>query len=475
MPKPAQKTKQVIQKKEKEVSKNALKVGLEIHGYLLTKEKLFCSCATPSSSKKDLAPNTSICPVCTGQPGAKPMLPNKTAVENVIKIAAMLNSSINAEKKLVWQRKHYSWPDLPKGYQNSMSGAYSIPLGEKGNFLGINIRSVHLEEDPAAWNPETGEIDYNRSGLPLVEIVTEPDFTSADQVIEWLKNLLLTLSYARAIDKISGIKADVNVSTGGERVEIKNINSLDAIKKAIEFEAQRQQKEPAQRQTRRFDDKTGKTILMRTKEQEDDYRFIPDPDLPVLIIKKELAQKIMQNLPESPKKKLEKLIKQHKIDKKNADILTQNLEIVEFFEKVAEKIDPKFALPWVTIELLRVLNWNKKTLDEVNINPQHFIELLQLVKEGKVTELKAKQTLNDFVPQSFSPKEKLQGHEKISQEKEIESFCKQAIEKNPQAAQDYKAGKQEALNFLLGEVMKISQRRADYKVAREAMIKLLKR
>lgn len=470
MPKPK---KQLQVKAIRVEQENKLKIGLEIHGYLLTKEKLFCTCSTPYYQKATLEPNTNICPTCTGQPGAKPMLPNNEAVKNVIKIAAMLGCKINTEK-LIWQRKHYNWPDLPKGYQNTMSGSYSIPIGEKGLFQKIRIRSIHLEEDPAAWNPETGEIDYNRSGLPLVEIVTEPDFTSSKQVIEWLKSLVLTLAYIKTLDKEAGIKADVNVSTGWERVEIKNINSLDSIKKAIEFEAQRQQKEPIKRETRRFDEKSGKTILMRTKEQEEDYRFIPDPDLPIIKLQDSLVKEIKSKLPESPQEKLEKLIKLHKIDKKNADILTKNLEVVEFFEEIAEKVDPKSALPWVTIELLRVLNWNKTSLDQVNIQPEHFIELLQLVKAGKLTELKAKQILNDFIPKSFSPKEKLEASERISSKEEIEKFCKIAIEKNEQAITDFKAGKQEALNFLLGEVMKISQRRADYKLAREIMLKLLK-
>lgn len=461
--------KRTIQQKE-----GQLLIGLEIHGYLLTKEKLFCSCPTPYGKEdNDIKPNTQICPICTGQPGSKPMLPNITALNNVIKISLMLGCTIN--KDLVWQRKHYSWPDLPKGFQDTMSGSYSIPVGEKGEFQSIRIRSVHLEEDPAAWNPETGEIDYNRSGLPLVEIVTEPDFTSSEQVVEWLKNLMLTLAYIKALDKKSSFKADTNVSTGDERVEIKNIHSLDSIKKAIEYEDARQREIIVKRETRRYDEKKAITILMRTKEQEEDYRFIPDPDLPRVHISRDLVKKIKNNLPESPQQKLDKLIKLHKIDKKNADILTKNLEIVEFFEEIAEKISPEFALPWVTIELLRVLNWNKKNLEDVDINISDFIELLQLVKDGKITELKAKQILNDFIPKSFSPLSRLQESSKIAGIEEIGSFCKQVIEQNPNAVADYKAGKPEALNFLLGEVMKLSKRRADYKIAKDVMLKLIGR
>ena len=166
------------------------KIGLEIHGYINTKEKLFCKCKC-EHGMKFFKPNTNICPVCTGQPGSKPMLPNSSAIEKAIQIALILNCKIN--EKLVWQRKHYSWPDLPKGYQNTISGPYATPIGISGNFEKIGITECHLEEDPAAWNPETGEIDYNRSGSPLIEIVTEPEFKSEEEVIEWLKQLIATL------------------------------------------------------------------------------------------------------------------------------------------------------------------------------------------------------------------------------------------------------------------------------------------
>jgi len=455
------------------MKKASVKIGLEIHSYLITKEKLFCNCkASRHLTKQNIPPNTNICPICTGQPGCKPMLPNSEAIKKSIAIALMLNCKIS-DKKIIWQRKHYDWPDLPKGYQITQSGSYSIPLAEKGKFENIRIRELHLEEDPAAWNPETGTIDYNRSCLPLVEIVTEPDFAFVEEVIEWLKNFILTMSYIKTIDKNAGIKADVNISiNNGERVEIKNISSLENIKKAIEYEILRQQKEKVKRETRRFDESTGKTTLMRTKEQAEDYRFIPDPDLPITKISKKEIEDIKKSLPESPKEKLNKLIKKYKIDKINSEVLARNLEIVEFFEQVANKIDGKFALPWITTELLRVLNYNKKTLDEVNINPQHFIELLELVKSKQITELKAKQILNEFVPNSFSPKSKLDKFQKISNE-EIEKICKEVIKENKKAISDYKTGELRALSFLIGEVMKKSNRRADFKSSKIILEKLI--
>jgi len=459
--------------KEKDV-----RIGLEIHGYLQTREKLFCRCkAERHSAKQEIKPNTNICPICTGYPGCKPMLPNSEAIKKIIQISLMLNCKIN--NQFTWQRKHYNWPDLPKGYQTTISGSYSIPCAEKGEFEGIEITEIHLEEDPASWNPETGCVDYNRSGLPLVEIVTEPDFSSADEVSSWLKQLILTLSYIKAVDKNAGLKADVNISInqkiGGNRVEVKNISSIEDIKSAINFEIQRQEKEGTERETRRFDSKKQQTIKMRSKEQAEDYRFIPEPDLPIVKIKKSQIEKLKKELPETPKEKLEKLIKKHKINKKEAEILANNFELVEFFEKIAEKISPEFALSWIVIELLRVLNYNKKTLEEVDIKAEHFLELLEAVKSKKLTELKAKQILNDFVPKSFSIKEKLKSSERITNEQEIEKFCSQAISKNKKAAEDFLAGKKESLNFLLGEIMKISNRRADFQTSKTILIKLLKK
>jgi aspartyl-tRNA(Asn)/glutamyl-tRNA(Gln) amidotransferase subunit B len=448
-----------------------LKVGLEIHGYINTKEKLFCRCRAEHGLKFS-KPNTNICPVCTAQPGAKPMLPNRKAVSKSVQIASILKCRIN--DKLIWKRKHYDWPDLPKGYQNTISGPHAIPVGEKGKFSGIRIRECHLEEDPAAWNPKTGEIDYNRSGSPLIEIVTEPDFRSTEQVIQWLKQLITTLDYIKAIDKTSGIKADVNVSVNNERVEIKNINGLKKIQRAIEYEEQRQKKEPVKiQETRMFDDAKGITRLMRTKEQTEDYRFITDPDLPVINLDKKRIEKIKKEIPETPSEKLGKLIKKHRIEKKHAEILTKKLDIVEFFEKISGKANPGLAVRWVTEELLSVLNYNKKELEETGIKAEHFIELLKLIEAKKITELRAKDILRGWIPKSSSPKSQIKKHKQIS-DNEIEKIVKKVIKENKKAVEDYKAGNANALNFLVGQVMKLSEKRADYKTAKEIIEKEIK-
>jgi len=448
------------------------KIGLEIHGYLLTKEKLFCSCKAEHGVKHS-KPNTNICPTCTGQPGAKPNLPNKEAIEKTIQIALILNCKIN--QKLQFQRKHYDWPDLPKGYQNTISGPYANEVGVKGRFLGIGITEAHLEEDPASWKPETGQIDYNRSGLPLIEIVTDPDFKTSEEVVEWLSQLIATLSYIKAIDKKMGIKADVNVSVdGGKRIEIKNINSLTNIKNAIEHEIKRQTKnQPREQETRMFNESKGITIKMRSKENAQDYKFVTDPDLPIIKLDKSEIEKIKLNLPETPQEKLKKLIKKYKIEKKYAEVLTKKIEIVEFFENVVEKIKPKLAIHWVIGELLNILNYNKKELDEVNILPEHFIELLKLVEEKKLTELKAQEILRKFIPKSFSPINEVKKHATISETSEIENFVEKVIKENKKAVEDYKSGKKESINFLVGQVMRLSNKRADFKTAREVLEKLL--
>ena len=452
-----------------------LKIGLEIHGYLTTKEKLFCNCKN-AHKEKDAKPNTFICPICTGTPGSKPMLPNQEAIKKLIQIALMLNCKVNHEpKKLIWWRKHYTWPDIPKGYQNTISGTYATPVGEKGNFLGIGITEVHLEEDPAAWNPDTGEIDYNRSGAPLVEIVTDPDFTSAEQVEKWLKEMVLTMSYLRALDSDAGIKADVNVSLFGERIEIKNMNSITEIIKAINYEEKRQQKEkPINKETRQWNSEKQMTIKMREKESHADYRFIKEPDLPIINITKFEVEQIKKALPESPVIKLDKLIKKHKIEDYYAKILVSNLELVELFEKIIEsdKIQVKLAVPWITTELLGMLNYNKKTLNEISIKPEHFIELLKLIEEKKITELKAKDILRSWTSKSSSIN--LKGETAISDSKELDSIVEKVMALNGKAVDDFKAGNQNSLNFLIGAVMKATNKRADFQTAKKLLEKKLK-
>jgi len=456
------------------MTKNKVMIGLEIHGYLDTKEKLFCDCENMHDMKQ-IKPNTNICPICTGQPGSKPMLTNKQAINKILQIGLMLNCKTNLiedKKPLVFQRKHYSWPDMPTGYQKTISGAHSDNVAVNGNFLGIGITEVHLEEDPAAWNPEKGTVDYNRAGAPLVEIVTEPEFESAEQVEKWLKQLVLTLSYVKALNKDAGIKADVNVNVKGisVRAEIKNVNSISEIGKVINAEIERHLKEkPKVMETRRWNSVDSVTELMRSKEGAADYRFIPDPDLPAVKISKKRVDELEKALPESPQEKLNKIIKKHGIGPQDAEVLTSDIDIADLYEKIIKKVDPKFALPWITIEWFGVLNYNKKTMDELEIKVEHFIELLDFIKLGKITVLKGKEILRKFIPKSFSPAKDVKKGGKIDDVEELRKVVKKVIEKNGKSVEDYKNGEENALNFLMGQVMKETDRRADFALARKIL------
>ncbi len=457
----------------------SIKVGLEVHGYLKmnSKAKLFCNCKIGEAQA-----NRNICPTCTSMPGSKPMAPNREAVDRIISIAGMLGCRINS--RLLFQRKHYDWPDLPSGYQRTMSGSYSVPVGEEGSFLGIGIADVHLEEDPARWDPVSGNVDYNRSGFPLVEIVTKPEFKSAVEVREWLKKLMTTLSYIEAIDADVGVKSDVNVSISPkfERVEIKNVNSFRSIIQAIEYEVRRQEKEvkdgkPIPQQTRAWDDSAGVTIFMRSKESAMDYMFIPEPDLPAVILDERWIKSIISMLPEKPAEKIERYIKKMKIDKVDAEVLSSDILLAEKFEKVvAKKIDPVLAARWFRRELLRVLNYNKKELNELEADENHIAQLLKLVAEKKVTDETAKRLLEKLVEKPFDVEKYVREEElvAVSDKSELEKYCKEAIEENKKAVDDYNAGNEKALNFIVGSVMRKSKGKATPQQVNEILKRMIK-
>jgi aspartyl-tRNA(Asn)/glutamyl-tRNA(Gln) amidotransferase subunit B len=436
----------------------AAKIGLEIHGYLRmeNRSKLFCD----NHIDYNAEPNTNICPVCTGMPGSKPMLPNEEAVERIVAVAAMLDCRVN--HRLLFQRKHYSWPDMPTGYQRTMSGSHSVPVGGQGMFLGIGIEEVHLEEDPARWDPATGNVDYNRSGYPLAEIVTKPDFTTAEQVREWLKKLMTTLSYIKAIDPNAGIKADVNVSIAPkyERVEIKNVNSFRSIVRAIQYEISRQEEEVREgkripQQTRAWDEAAGVTHFMRSKEAAMDYMFIPEPDLPAVVLSEEEVKAAEARLPEKPAAKIQKYAAMN-IDRVDAEVLSSEILLAELFEKVAREVDPVLAAQWLRRELLRVLNYSKKELEELEMGEKHLIQLLKLVETKKITDTVAQKLLEKLIEKPFDieayvKREKLAA---VTDESVLEKYCREAVAENPKAVADYKSGNEKALNFVVGAVMK---------------------
>jgi aspartyl-tRNA(Asn)/glutamyl-tRNA(Gln) amidotransferase subunit B len=344
-------------------------------------------------------------------------------------------------------------------------------VGEHGNFLGIRIRECHLEEDPARWDPVTGLIDYNRSGYPLLEIVTEPDFKTSAEVRDWLKKLITTLSYIQAVNKDMGVKCDVNVSIAPSfyRVEVKNVNSFRSIIKTIEYELERQQRESVKEQhTRAWSDAEQVTKFMRSKEQALDYMFIPDPDLPVVEISRKMLAQVQKELPEKPEQKLQKLLKAG-VEKTTAEVIATDLPLSEFFERAAKKVKPTTVANWIRKEFLRL----DKDLD--SFNEDHLIELLSLLQANTITENVSRQIVQQLVEKDFSPKKYVEQHSltSISGSNELEKLCNEAMKNNPKAVEDVKSGNMQALNFLVGQVMRVTKGKAKPQELKEIFEKLI--
>ena len=344
-----------------------MKIGIEIHVQLSTKSKVFCSCPTAVSEE----PNTNVCETCLGLPGSKPVL-NKEALNQAIKVALALNCTI--AKETFFSRKNYFYPDLSKNFQITQ---YEIPIGTKGEFEKIRIKRLHLEEDPGALihKGSTCLIDYNRSGIPLIEIVTEPDFKSPNEVRLFLRKLITMLSYLNVYSRKNEatMKADANISTTGAKVEIKNITGLRDIEKALEYEANVQEKEPSKKQeTKRWDSENQKTAIMRTKETEDDYGYITDSDLPKFEIVKELISQLKSEIPELGLEKSSRFQKQYKLKKEDSEILASEKKLAELFEEVAKKINPELAAKWLIRDLQKIIHYNKTTINEVNLDAKYL-------------------------------------------------------------------------------------------------------
>ncbi|MBI2507373.1 Asp-tRNA(Asn)/Glu-tRNA(Gln) amidotransferase subunit GatB [Candidatus Woesearchaeota archaeon] len=449
-----------------------MKIGIEAHIQLSTLSKIFCSCPTSGSEN----PNTLTCPTCLGLPGSKPVL-NKEALHQAIKVALALNCSMPTET--FFSRKNYFFPDLPKSYQISQ---YEIPIGINGKLENIRMRRIHLEEDPGALihKGNTTLIDYNRSGIPLIEIVTEPDFKSPNEVRLFLRKLITILEYLSIYTRKSEatMKADANISTTGEKVEIKNITGLKEIERALEYEAARQKKEPAEQQeTRGWNSEKGITFLQRTKEEESDYGYIFDSDLPKIEISKSLQEEIKKQIPELFLEKVSRFKTQYKLQAEDAETLAAEKELAELFEQVATNIDPLLAAKWLRRDLMKVLHYNKKELKEIKIDAMHIIELLTLVKERKINDATAKELLIKLIEKPFSPREQVKKHslEMLSSETEIEDMCKEVIKNNKSVVEDYKKGKQEALHYLIGQVMRLSKGKADPKETEKILKRLLQK
>ena len=478
-------------------------IGLEVHAELATATKVFCGCGT----KFGADPNSQTCPVCLGMPGVLPVL-NEKVVLSAIRIALALNCKINLYNK--FDRKNYYYPDLPKNYQISQqylpiaadghldifvshdkNSASDAITGEKKH---IRINNIHIEED-AGKNlhaEDTGLqnmslVDFNRAGVPLLEIVTYPDMRNLQEVEKFMTDLRNILLYTGVSDckmEEGSLRFEANVSLKpagqtelGPRVEMKNLNSFKMVLSALQYEIKRQEellregKEVIQ-ETRLWDEKKDKTYSMRSKEEAHDYRYFPEPDLVPLTIDEKLLNEIRSSIPELPASKFERFCKEYGLSEYDAGVLTQNRTLSDFYEEVTAVFhEPKTVSNWVMGELLSILNEQKQELTDCPISPQQFAELMELLKKGTINSPSAKSILREMFHSGKNAKELVEekGLSQISDEEDIKKIVSKAISENPGSANDYRKGKKKALGFLVGQVMKATKGRANPKLVNKLL------
>ena len=440
-------------------------IGLEVHAYLGTKSKLFCSCSAGATN----VPNSQVCPICLGHPGSKPVL-NEAVVALATKVGLALNCKINED--FFFSRKTYFYPDMCMNYQITQyevpicgAGEITLPSGKK-----IRIRRAHIEWDPAALIHPNGMgksnyvlIDYNRSGLPLIEIVTEPDLTSPQEAREFMNTLENILNYLQVLRANTTLKADCNISiNGGNRVEIKNVSGFAAAEKALSYELSRQKNEvkmnrTIEQHTRAFNADTGVTTELRKKETEDDYGYIFDPDLVKVSLNSDFINSVKSEMPELPETKAQRLKKEFNFSDYDAKVLCSDYYLGKLFDElVKEKVDPIISARLLTRELLSILNHDSIYLNETKINPLELVELVKLIQNGKVSDKNVKQSMINYIsgdktsPKSFLEKNNLL----ISESIDIDGMVEKVVLENEKAVSDYKLGDEKSLNFLAGKVMR---------------------
>ncbi|SEP60213.1 aspartyl/glutamyl-tRNA(Asn/Gln) amidotransferase subunit B [Lachnospiraceae bacterium RM5] len=456
-------------------------IGLEVHVELATKTKIFCGCKTTFGMK----PNTLTCPVCSGMPGSLPVL-NKKVLEYAIMVGLATNCDITRYSK--FDRKNYFYPDNPQNYQISQlyepicrNGFVNIKsdAGEKK----IGIHEIHMEEDAGklvhdSWG-ETSFVDYNRSGVPLIEIVSEPDMRSADDVINYLEKLRLIIQYLGVSDcKLNegSMRADVNVSvmekgskTFGTRTEMKNLNSFKAIRRAIENERERQidlieSGEEIVQETRKWDDEKGKSYPMRSKEDAKDYRYFPEPDLMPIVIDDEWLDKLKEKEPEFKDEKVKRYISEFKLPEYDADIITEDKKMADFFEEaISLGGEPKKISNYLLGEVKRLLNENNTEFDKINLNPLNLVKLIKIQEEGKINSTIAKEVFEKMYYEDVEPLEYIKEHSLMmeSNEDELKDIVQKVIDENEKSVEDYRNGKEKALGFLVGQTMKVTKGKAN--------------
>ena len=456
-------------------------MGLEVHAELSTKTKIFCSCPT----KFGAAPNTQVCPICMAMPGTLPVL-NEKVVEYAVKAGLATNCEISRDSKN--DRKNYFYPDLPKAYQISQ---YDKPLCEHG-YVEINtkegkkkirITRIHIEEDAGKLNHDEfaggSLVDLNRAGVPLIEIVSEPDLRSTEEVEEYLKKLKSILEYIEVSDckmQEGSFRADVNVSVRkkgdtklGTRTEMKNMNSFRSITRAIEYEIDRQidvieDGGKVEQETLRWDDVSGKTFSMRDKEDAQDYRYFPDPDLVAIKLSEEYIENIKKGLPELPESRKERYLKEYNLSEKDANIITASKYLSDLFEGAIKVCNnPKAVNNWIISDISRILNETEMEPIEIPFDSNQLGKLVILIDKGTISSSIGKKVLEELFENPRDPEEiiKEKGWIQISDEGAIREVVKKVLEANPKSIADYKAGKDKALGFLVGQAMKETKGKAN--------------
>ncbi len=467
-------------------------IGLEIHCELKTESKIFCSCANTFGGE----PNTHCCPVCSGFPGVLPVL-NKKAVEYTVKAGLALNCEIPRYSK--WDRKNYFYPDLPKAWQTSQ---YDLPLCLNGRVdfkvngedKSVRINRIHLEEDAGKLVHEGGHsyVDYNRCGVPLMEIVTEPDLHSADEVVAFLTELKSILKYTGVSDvkmQEGSLRCDVNLSvakkgstTLGTRTETKNLNSFSSAKRSILYETQRQidlieSGGVVEQETRRWDDARGEGYGMRGKEDAHDYRYFPEPDLLPVIMTKEHVEQIRASIPPLPSQRKQKYVSEFSLPAYDADILTLDIEIADLFDETVKLgANPKKASNYIMSEVLRLCKNGESEDVSLGVNATQLNEILSLVDKGEISLSASRQVLETIWGNGNSPTvtvEKL-GLKQSNDAGEIERIIKGIMDANPKVVADYKAGNTKVTAFFVGQTMKATKGKANPKLVNEILEKLIK-
>lgn len=472
-------------------------IGLEVHVQLGTKSKLFCSCGLEFAAE----PNKNTCPVCLGLPGSLPVL-NEEALRLGINAGLALHCQI--AERLKFDRKNYFYPDLPKAYQISQ---YDKPVNGKGwldleykNSKGelvhkkVGITRAHLEEDAGKLLHEGIKdgslVDYNRAGTPLLEIVSEPDIRSPEEAYEYLNALKAILQYAlvSACDMEKGqLRCDANVSIRpvgtekfGTRCEIKNLNSFKAVQKAIQYEIERQAKmldagEKISQETRLWNDEKGQTFLMRSKEEAHDYRYFPEPDLVPFTISRETIAEIEKTMPELPDARIKRFVKDFGLTEYDAVVLVQDKVLGNYFEEGVKDANPKLFCNWIQSELLALLKEAKLSIEESPVKAKDLAGLVKLIDNGTISGKIAKEVLPEMFSTGKSAETivKEKGLVQVTDTKLIEEIADKVIAAHEKSVVDFKAGKQQALGFLVGQMMKLSQGKANPKLANEVLIKKL--